>query len=76
MSGWLQFAFLSGNPPGVTEFTVGLVDFGTGLPLISGSILGGFIGVRINHTLSPKAVRMGFAVLILMLATVMLSNIY
>lgn len=75
MSGWVQYAFLAGNHSGLTDFTVGLVDFGTGLPLIAGSVLGGIIGVRINHKLSPKAVRSGFAVLILIIAAAMFSNI-
>jgi uncharacterized membrane protein YfcA len=75
LSGWAQYAFFAGNPGGITEFTLGLVDFGTGLPLIAGAILGGVAGVRINHKLSPRVVRSGFALLILILASVMLSNI-
>lgn len=75
LSGWAQFAFTAGQPEGLTQFTVGLVDFGTGLPLISGALIGGIIGVRINHKLSPRVVRAGFAILILILAAVMLSNI-
>jgi len=75
MSGWAQYAFFTGHPVGLTRFTIGVVDFGTGLPLIMGAIIGGIIGVRVNHNLSPKIVRAGFALLILILASVMLSNI-
>lgn len=75
MSGWIQYAFLAGKHSGLTDFTVGLVDFGTGLPLIGGAIIGGLLGVRINHKLSPRAVRSGFALLILLIAAIMLSNI-
>lgn len=75
MSGWAQYAFFSGQPMGLTQFTIGVVDFGTGMPLIMGAIIGGFIGVRVNHNLSPKIVRAGFALLILILAATMLSNI-
>jgi len=75
MSGWGQFAFLAGQPTGLTQYTIGLVDFGTGLPLIAGAIIGGLFGVRINHKLPTKIVRTGFALLIMILATIMLSNI-
>ena len=75
MSGWAQYAFFTGQPAGLTRFTIGVVDFGTGLPLIMGAVIGGIIGVRVNHNLSPKIVRAGFALLILILASVMLSSI-
>jgi len=75
MSGWAQYAFFTEQPTGLTRFTIGVVDFGTGLPLIVGAIIGGLIGVRVNHNLSPKTVRTGFALLILILAAIMLSNI-
>lgn len=75
ISGWAQYAFLSGKISGLTQFTMGYVDFGTGLPLISGALIGGFLGVRMNHKLSAAVVRVGFALLILVLAAIMLVNI-
>jgi uncharacterized membrane protein YfcA len=75
MSGWVQYAFFAGKTQGITQFTVGLVDFGTGLPLITGAIIGGLVGVRVNHKLPPNVIRSGFAILILILASVMMSNI-
>lgn len=75
LSGWLQFALLSGSPVGLTEFTIGFVDFGSGLPLIMGAFGGGFVGVRIGHSLDQKYVQIGFSILILVIATMMISSI-
>lgn len=75
LSGWLQFAFFSGTHEGLTRFVLGYVDFGSGLPLIIGAFGGGFIGVRIGHSLDQQHVQIGFSVLILIIATMMISSI-
>lgn len=75
LSGWLQFAFFSGSHEGLTEFAIGYVDFGSALPLIIGAFGGGFLGVRIGHTLDQQYVQIGFSVLILIIATMMIGSI-
>ena len=75
LSGWLQYALLSGTHQGLTAYTLGYVDFGSGLPLIIGAFGGGFLGVRIGHALDQKIVQICFSVLILIIATMMISSI-
>ncbi|WP_234572612.1 sulfite exporter TauE/SafE family protein [Rhodohalobacter sp. 614A] len=75
LSGWLQFAFLSGTHEGLTQFTIGYVDFGSGLPLIIGAFAGGFLGVRIGHSVDQHYIQIGFSVLILIIATMMIGSI-
>lgn len=75
LSGWLQFAFLSESHQGLTEYTIGFVDFGSGLPLIIGAFGGGFLGVRIGHVLDQSVIQIGFSVLILIIAMMMVSSI-
>lgn len=75
LSGWIQFAFFSGTHQGLTEYAVGYVDFGSGLPLILGAFGGGFLGVRIGHLVDQKILQIGFSVLILIIAAMMIGSI-
>lgn len=75
LSGWLQFALLSGVHQGLTAYTLGYVDFGSGLPLIIGAFGGGFLGVRIGHVLDQKIIQICFSILILIIAAMMISSI-
>ncbi len=72
LSGWLQFALLTGEQEGLTSYTLGYVDFGSGLPLIIGAFAGGFLGVRIGHRLDRKILQIGFSLLILVIASMMI----
>lgn len=76
LSGWLQFAFLSGNIAGATDFTIGYVDFGTGLPLIVGAFAGGFIGVRGAKKLPQERRQFAFSVLAVIIAVIMIYSIW
>lgn len=75
LSGWMQFALLSGSPRGVTDYTLGFVDFGTGLPLILGAFLGGFFGVRIGTYIKQSYLQLGFSILVCVVAIMMIWNI-
>lgn len=75
LSGWFQYAFFSGAYRGLTAYTIGYVDFGSGLPLIIGAFAGGFLGVRIGHTLDQKIIQICFSILILIIAVTMISSI-
>lgn len=75
LSGWLQYAFLSGTTKGVTNYTLGFVDFGTGLPLILGAFIGGFSGVRIGTYIKQSHLQLGFSILVCVVAFVMILNI-
>lgn len=75
LSGWLQFGLLTGSPIGLTEFTLGFVDFGTGLPLIAGAFLGGIYGVKVGKIISRKNQQLGFAIFVLVVAMFMIWNL-
>jgi len=75
LSGWLQYALLSGSHQGLTVYVLGYVDFGSGLPLIIGAFGGGFLGVRIGHKLDQKILQIAFSLLILIIAGMMISSI-
>lgn len=76
LSGWLQFAFLSGSITGPTDYTIGYVDFGTGLPLIIGAFTGGFIGVKAANKLPQNRRQTAFAVLAVIIAFLMFYSIW
>lgn len=75
LSGWLQFA-LDGNAlEGATGYTVGFVDFGSGLPLILGAFAGGFLGVKAAKKLPREKRQILFSILSLIVATLMIYSI-
>lgn len=76
LSGWLQFAFLSGNEIGATSYTVGYVDFGTGLPLILGAFAGGFLGVKSAEKLPQSRRQVLFSILTIIVAVLMIYSIF
>ncbi len=75
LSGWLQYAFLSSAPEGITPYTIGFVDFGTSLPLVIGAFAGGFIGVKLNKKVSSSRVQLGFSILVIIIALSMAWNL-
>ena len=75
LSGWLQFAFDSTAGSGATEYTVGFVDFGSGLPLIIGAFAGGFIGVKAAEKLPQGKRQLLFSILSLIVAVMMIYSI-
>ena len=75
LSGWLQFAFLSGTVSGITNYTIGFVDFGTGLPLILGAFAGGLIGVRVGRYFTQSRLQIGFSILAFFVAVLMVWSV-
>lgn len=75
LSGWMQFAFDSSATSGATTYTLGFVDFGSGLPLILGAFAGGFIGVKIAAKLPQVKRQMLFSILSLIVAAIMIYSI-
>lgn len=67
-SGWLQLAFEPGAISGITEFSVGYVDFGAAFPLATGGLIGGFGGAYLNQKIKRKYMQWGFAVLAVAMA--------
>lgn len=68
-TGWVQLALEPGAISGVTDFTIGYVDFGAAFPLAIGGLAGGFLGAFMNHKINRKYLQWGFAVLAVAMAT-------
>lgn len=75
LSGWVQFAFESSTVTGATNYTVGFVDFGTGLPLIVGAFAGGFIGVKSAEKLPQDKRQIMFSILTVIVSALMIYSI-
>ena len=67
-TGWGQLAMEAGAISGITEFSVGYVDFGAALPLSVGGLIGGFGGAFLNHKINRKYLQWGFAALAVLMA--------
>ena len=68
-AGWIQLAFMQNSSHGITEFTLGYVDFGASLPLSIGGLIGGFGGAFLNHKIERKYLQWGFALLAVVMAS-------
>lgn len=71
-SGWMQYAFLSGIADTTRAWSIGYVDFGTGLPLIIGALIGGVLGVMIAKKVNQRKVQILFAIFTGVMAVVLL----
>lgn len=67
-TGWLQLALEPGAVSGLTDFSIGYVDFGAAFPLSIGGLAGGFGGAYLNLKINRKWLQWGFAVLALAMA--------
>ena len=75
-TGWIQLAMTANHLPGITNFTLGFVDFGAALPLSMGGLFGGFAGALLNHKIDRKILQWGFAVLAVIMATRLLWSVF
>ncbi|WP_340105005.1 sulfite exporter TauE/SafE family protein [Rhodohalobacter sp. 8-1] len=75
LSGWVQFAIDSNIVAGATKYTVGFVDFGTGLPLIVGAFAGGFLGVKSAEKLPQEKRQIMFSILTVIVSALMIYSI-
>ncbi len=66
--GWVQLAWIASTGPGITEYTIGYVDFGASLPLSIGGLTGGFGGAFLNQKIRRELLQWGFAVLAVFMA--------
>lgn len=74
-SGWVQFALDTPASTAHTGLSLGYVDFAMALPLALTSWVGGFFGVKIGKLISERVAAIGFAVLTLVVAIVMILRI-
>ncbi len=76
LSGWVQYALLTGTPSGITPYTLGFVDFGTSLPLVIGAFAGGLYGVKLNRKVAADRVQLGFSIMVIFIALVLLWSLF
>jgi uncharacterized membrane protein YfcA len=73
---WVQFALKSPAEAGLTQLTLGFVDFGTGLPLLAGALIGANYGVLATGVLSKKTLQRIFGSIALLVAAELLINVF
>ena len=76
LSGVIQLSLVDVSTSGLTEISLGYVDFGAALPLSLGGLIGGFAGVHLNHRINRKFLQWGFAVLAVVMATRLLWSVF
>lgn len=75
-SGWMQYAFFTDGLAGITDYTIGFVDFGTSLPLIMGAFAGGILGVKLNQNVKGSRVQLGFSIMVIIIAISMIWSLF
>lgn len=76
-SATLQYAlFSNSNSIGLTQYTLGYVDFGTALPIILGTIFSAQLGVKHALMVNQRILKRLFAVLLLIVAIRMLFGVF
>ncbi len=75
-TGWFQLALLTPDGAGLTESTMGFVDFGAALPLSIGGLVGGFGGAFLNQKIRRDYLQWGFAFLAVVMATRLIWSIF
>lgn len=75
-SGVIQLALVKNFSSGITEFSLGYVDFGAALPLAFGGLFGGFGGALLNQKINRSYLQWGFALLALVMASRLLWSVF
>lgn len=75
LSGWLQLALAPGDGA-LTSWHWGYVDFGAALPMAAGGMGGGFLGAYLNLKINRKYLQFAFAVLAIVMAVKLLTEVY
>lgn len=75
-SGVVQLALNDNSTTGISDLTLGYVDFGAALPLAIGGLVGGFGGAFLNHKIKREYLQWGFAILSLVMASRLLWSVF
>ncbi|MEQ9309572.1 MAG: sulfite exporter TauE/SafE family protein [Balneolaceae bacterium] len=75
-TGVAQLALSENSTLGITEFTMGYVDFGAALPLAVGGLFGGFGGAFLNQKINRSYLQWGFAILSVIMASRLLWGVF
>lgn len=76
LSGVIQLALIEAPGQSLSGHALGVVDFGTALPLAVGGLAGGFIGAFINLKADRRYLQFGFALLAIAMTIKLISEIY
>ena len=74
--GVIQLMLSENSSVGITDLTIGYVDFGAALPLAFGGLIGGFGGAYLNHKINRKYLQWGFALSSLVMASRLLLSVF
>lgn len=76
ISGVVQLALIENPTSGISEFTLGYVDFGAALPLAIGGLFGGFGGALLNQKINRSYLQWGFALLSIIMGSRLLWSVF
>ncbi len=76
LSAWLQLGFSGNNVETLTTYHWGYVDFGAALPLAIGGLIGGLVGAFINLRVKRQYLQYAFAVLAVVMAVKLISEVF
>lgn len=76
LSAWILYSLEVPVSSGLSSFTKGFVDFGTGLPLIIGALLGSGTGVWLTGKIQKRKLELIFAILALIIIVRLISGLF
>ena len=74
--GLIQFALNEVSTPGISNYTMGYIDFGAALPLVIGGLFGAYAGAYLNPKLPRKILQWGFALLAVVMGSRLLLSVF
>lgn len=75
-AGCLQLILMNPAGAGITELTMGYVDFGAAMPLAFGGLAGGFAGAFLNLKINRTRLQWGFAGLAVLMAVRLVWGVF
>lgn len=76
LSAFLQLASLSPTSGGLTNYTIGFIDFGTVLPLVVATIFGANLGAWLSSKVQRRTFEVVFAIMALFIAVRMIWEVF
>lgn len=76
LTGWIQLGLSGDGVETLTRFHWGYVDFGAAAPLAAGGLFGGFAGAWINLKINRRYLQYAFALLAMIMAVKMLTEVF
>ena len=76
LAGWIQYALIPADTPGLSGFQMGHVDLGMAIPLIGLSFFSARFGVRLLHHVRLRSLEYAFSIILLVVAGRLLSGLF